>query len=585
MRKYQKSIIILLILIILANLILSPISYASSSGIPSDEEAFGISLGDILDTVFGFLAYPFKLVFVIPGVVANLILTEIASVGSDRAEVVTLESILFNDLALTDVNIFSATKTAKDKNVSDTIQTIRANIANWYYAFRNFAIVASLAVLIYIGIRMAIDNIAEQKAKYKQMLVNWMMGFGLIFVLHYFIIIVLKLNTQLVNAFNPGNITDGKNYMEALLEAALGVSLVQSYGSAIMYSILLVITFVFLMVYIKRMLMVCFLVMIAPLITIIYSIDKAGNNKSGILNEWLKEFCYNVLIQPFHCIIYIVFVGTAMKLMYESTGFNIGAMIFAIICILCLFIGEKMIRTIFGFTKSKSVAQKIFTGSMVTTAISNVQTIRKARQEEDEPEPPPIMPDGTRTEEAIAEEKTKKVTLKDGTSNIAPGQGSKDDTKARKSRAEKRSGASSQNSTKKSNKVMKTIQEKTPIVVKDMAHAYGNGIMDVTGMTALQRHEEKVQKRKMPRLEEQFLMASENYRRSVNPTMTNKQLALQMEAIMKTPMKDLKDGRDAVYKTWLEHVQKGLVASGDKDPIQSMKESIMYKDDVRNEIS
>ena len=55
--------------------------------------------------------------------------------------------------------------------------------------------------------------------------------------------------------------------------------------------------------YIKRMLTVGFLIVIAPLITITYSIDKMGDGKSQALNAWLKEFIYNVLIQTFHCII------------------------------------------------------------------------------------------------------------------------------------------------------------------------------------------------------------------------------------------------------------------------------------------
>ena len=45
--------------------------------------------------------------------------------------------------------------------------TIRKNIAIWYYALRNLAIGILLAILIYVGIRMAISTVASDEAKYK----------------------------------------------------------------------------------------------------------------------------------------------------------------------------------------------------------------------------------------------------------------------------------------------------------------------------------------------------------------------------------------------------------------------------------
>ena len=48
--------------------------------------------------------------------------------------------------------------------------------------------------------------------------------------------------------------------------------------------------------------MVGFLIMIAPLITVTYAIDKAGDGKAQAFSIWIKEFAVNVLIQPLHAL-------------------------------------------------------------------------------------------------------------------------------------------------------------------------------------------------------------------------------------------------------------------------------------------
>ncbi len=189
MKNIKKIICLILIVIITLNVFLPSFTFASNTD--SLDPLIGIGK-TLLDGVFGILTYPFKLTIIAPGLVANLILTEIASVGSGTIEVVTLESILFNQLALTDVNILHQSSTASGETVSTNIQEIRQNVANWYFAFRNLAIVTSLATLVYIGIRMAISSIAEDKAKYKKMLANWAVRFCFNFCVALFYVICIK---------------------------------------------------------------------------------------------------------------------------------------------------------------------------------------------------------------------------------------------------------------------------------------------------------------------------------------------------------------------------------------------------------
>lgn len=547
-----------------------------------DLKYLGIALGGLLDTVLGIFTYPFKLVFVVPGLVCNLILTEIASVGSGKAQIVTLEDILFNKLSLTDINVFSNKTAVAGLNVSETIQKIRGLVAGWYVAFRNLAIVTSLAVLIYVGIRMALDSFAERKARYKQMLVNWVIGLGLTFLLHFIIILVINSNSLLVESLANANnqmLTSGTDAMTELFGMAFDVSFVKSWGAAIMYSILLVITLVFLIIYIKRMLMVCFLVMIAPIVSITYGIDRINSNKSEMLNSWLKEFCYNVLIQPFHCIAYIVFVGNAMNIMYNNMkGFPIGAMVLAIVYIVCVFMGEKLVRTIFGFGKSKSknIMQRIFRGSMVTKAISDIKTIKQSQEQmhEEEEEPPMFTPDGEETEEVMKAPKVKYIdeTKKENSTNNKDERNNSKDNNTNPIRPET-----------KEHKLKRKLDEKVPMIVKDAGRAYTNGLKTVTGYNAIQKMQDKSEKIKKIPIEEQFLKVSKQYQEKLN--LTDKQLALRMEAISKTPMKEIESSTDIIYKQWLEYLQKGFKQKGYSNPQKVMEDLIMKNDKKGKNVS
>ena len=75
-----------------------------------------------------------------------------------------------------------------------TIFILKENLAMWYYIIRMLAMAIMLVVLIFIGIKMAISTIASDKAVYKRMFVDWIVGMIMIFTLHYFMIFVFTLN-------------------------------------------------------------------------------------------------------------------------------------------------------------------------------------------------------------------------------------------------------------------------------------------------------------------------------------------------------------------------------------------------------
>lgn len=375
MKKVLKKVLLIIItIVLLCNLILPTIVSADDTAVQNENKALesGIGVGTVIDGVVGLFLTPMKLFIIIIATGVRTITGGIALLGGADGFNQTIdtifispEDILFNKVELVDINFF-------DFSVSGAILKIRENIAIWYYGLRNLAIVLLLAILVYVGIRMTLSTVATDEAKYKKMLVDWCVSFALVFVLHYIIIITLNINSGLVEIFDRANTNTNGQYEEAMgkvLESAKSIKLTIGMTSAIIYSMLAIITIMFLIMYIKRMITIGFLIMIAPIITITYSIDKMGDGKSQALNTWLKEFVYNVLIQPFHCLIYLSIGGTAVSIM-DGT---LSSSVLAIIMLLFIFKAESIIRNIFGFDAAKSGTTGMMAAAAVSGALSNMK--------------------------------------------------------------------------------------------------------------------------------------------------------------------------------------------------------------------
>ena len=117
--------------------------------------------------------------------------------------------------------------------------------------------------------------------------------------------------------------------------------------------------------YLKRMITVGFLIVIAPFSKYYIFVDKMGDNRSQALNTWFKEFCYNILIQPFQCVSYIILASSAMKVLDDEA--SLSAMLVAIMMILFIYESERIIRHIFHF-EAKTMAETVSQAALVGTA-------------------------------------------------------------------------------------------------------------------------------------------------------------------------------------------------------------------------
>ena len=95
------------------------------------------------------------------------------------------EAIFENEVPALDANFINPTKWGdKVQNDRSIAIQLQKTISSWYNALRNLVIVGLLSILVYVGIRMMITSVASDKAKYKQMFMDWLIALCLVFFLH-----------------------------------------------------------------------------------------------------------------------------------------------------------------------------------------------------------------------------------------------------------------------------------------------------------------------------------------------------------------------------------------------------------------
>ena len=118
-----------------------------------------------------------------------------------------------------------------------------------------------------------------------------------------------------------------------------------SIGYKVIYIVLVLYTFIFSFTYLKRVIYMAFLTLIAPLVALTYPIDKMNDGNAQAFSMWFKEYIFNLLIQPLHLILYMVLIGTAMDFAAKNLFYVVVALGF-------MTQGEKLLRKFFGFSKA-----------------------------------------------------------------------------------------------------------------------------------------------------------------------------------------------------------------------------------------
>jgi len=288
-------------------------------------------------------------------------------------------------------------RTEKISEKKTSIATeLKGVISEWYFILRNLALIILVLLLIYSGIRIVIGSTAGEKAKYKERIIDWIVSICLIFAMHYLMVFAVQLNGMFIDLVDSTNgingvtkliklntqnhidvatkeaklndfVKDGyEDYGEAELAGVKflewptnimgGVRIEQQLvnegtanwiGYSLCYLVLVAYTVFFTWTYLRRVLYMAFLTMIAPLVAMTYSLDKITDGKAQAFNAWLKEYIFNLLIQPFHLILYTVLVTSAYQLAAENA-------LYALVAVGFMMPAEKLLRKFFGFEKAQT---------------------------------------------------------------------------------------------------------------------------------------------------------------------------------------------------------------------------------------
>ena len=332
------------------------------------------------------------------------------------------EEIFKGELALLDVNFFNpneyddiTTETGDTLEQTSSALILQPTISKWYYSLRSLAIVALLSILVYIGIRIVISSSAEDKAKYKQRLMDWLVAMCILFFMHYIMAFAVTITEEITKAissmnsdyfvafgnggdgderkleeykfdngeevFGSGELNDylrdkeiittmpvdnagntqnviqwhtnlmGKARIDLQLEPPNITEdqiLMRKFGYTVIYLALVIYTMLFLFRYLKRLLMLAFLTIIAPLMAMTYPLDKIKDGSAQGFNMWIKEYIFNLLIQPVDLILYTVLIGSAIDLVVNNLIYGLVALGF-------ILQGEKVLRKFFGLDKASTV--------------------------------------------------------------------------------------------------------------------------------------------------------------------------------------------------------------------------------------
>ncbi len=118
-------------------------------------------------------------------------------------------------------------------------------------------------------------------------------------------------------------------------------------GYGIAYLVMVGYTIFFSFTYLKRVLYLAFLTVIAPLVAMTYSIDRIADGKAQAFNMWFKEYIFNLLIQPMHLILYLLLITMA----FDLASINI---LYSLVALGFIVPAEKFIRKMFGFEKAQT---------------------------------------------------------------------------------------------------------------------------------------------------------------------------------------------------------------------------------------
>lgn len=314
--------------------------------------------------------------FVVKGVGDNLRKAFSLALGDN----ISIDDLLFNHYPNTRLSIFNSNREAGNKNaylensgLLDGANGSKGILTRYFIIFRNIALSFYLVILLYMGVRILLSSTGGSKAKYKSMIMDWVVGLIMIAVLPYVMKYIIVVNDAIVSyiedtkeklpsdvvinlptiqgltseealafdAINADKMVDNGDLMEGMRLKALATG---KLAYAMIYIFLIKELLGFILIYFKRLINTMFLIVISPLIMISYAADKIRDGKSQTVNKWIKEYTLNVFLQAFQAVNYVVVMSVVFALSGSSGNVNV---IFTLIALSYISKGDVLLRGLF----------------------------------------------------------------------------------------------------------------------------------------------------------------------------------------------------------------------------------------------
>lgn len=273
------------------------------------------------------------------------------------------DDIFSGKVKIANANIFTQdpNRTSEWTPFGKLLEKLKDTVATLYYIMRNLAIVILLCLLIYAGIRIVLaSTVANEKAKWKQYLMDWLKALALVMFIHVIMIGIFYISDTVVKGLNQG-ITYGHTIVSQIriqYRKTGFFDVTSNWFYVIMYIYVTYLTIVFIISYFKRLIYLMVLIIISPIVSSLYAF---GKTSKSIFEKWFKEFIMGVFVQPFHMIIYTVLLLVPLSLM-NGSGLTQGTIfqlnypsiqIYALISLAMIRPIEKYMREIFQFGNTR----------------------------------------------------------------------------------------------------------------------------------------------------------------------------------------------------------------------------------------
>lgn len=233
----------------------------------------------------------------------------------------TLDKLFFGDFKFLDINIFNI-NTSKESNSkgNEANANLKKGIAVWTNATRGFAVAISLLLFILGAIMLMINSTrsnakANSIAAVKNFLTDTVKGLLIALLITVVLALILVAHDMIMSVFNAIRykmLESGAQSAEIIIyKDVLSAKFFTGHGYAISYIAFLFMSayhIKFFTIYINRLLTIGFLVVVSPVISVTYAIDKIGDGKSQVLSNFFKEFVDAVLVGLIYPILYIIYI-------------------------------------------------------------------------------------------------------------------------------------------------------------------------------------------------------------------------------------------------------------------------------------